>query len=64
MKASERFNMKGIVGFILAGGLAVLAALVVVWGEPGSAELHLVNAVTADTGSAKGGSWLSFFVGP
>ncbi|MBO9643179.1 MAG: hypothetical protein J7603_08650 [Pseudacidovorax sp.] len=56
--------MKGILGFLLAGGLALLAAWVVVQGEPGAAELHLVNAVTADAQGGVGKGWLSFFVGP
>ncbi|WP_295527444.1 hypothetical protein [uncultured Pseudacidovorax sp.] len=56
--------MKGILGFLVAGGLALLAAWVVVQGEPGSAELHLVKAVTADAKSDMGKYWLSFFVGP
>lgn len=56
--------MKGILGFLLAGGLALLAAWVVVQGEPGLAELHLVNAVTADAPGGVGKGWLSFFVGP
>ncbi len=64
MTVSKRWTMKGILGFVLAGSLALLAAWVVVQGEPGSAELHLVNAVTTDgpAGASKG--WLSFFVGP